>query len=61
MLVVPLAQTFHWSRAQISGANAASVLIAGVLGIPVGYLLDRGRARLLMTVGSLLAGFDWDG
>jgi MFS family permease len=56
VLVVPLSETFHWSRASISGANALSVLIAGVLGVPVGYVLDRWGARLLMTGGSLLAG-----
>jgi nitrate/nitrite transporter NarK len=56
VLVVPIASTFHWSRAAISGTNALSVLVAGVLGVPVGYALDKWGPRLLMMVGSLLAG-----
>ena len=56
VLVVPLSATFSWSRADISGANALSLLIAGLLGLPVGYLVDRYGARWLMTSGSVLAG-----
>lgn len=56
VLEVPLATTFAWSRAELSGAHALSLLVAGILGVPVGYLVDRFGARHLMTVGSVLAG-----
>jgi len=56
VLEVPLATTFAWSRAELSGAYALSLLVAGVLGVPVGYLVARSGARILMTVGSVLAG-----
>ncbi len=53
---MPLATTFGWSRAELSGAYALSLLVAGILGVPVGYLVDRYGARWLMTGGSALAG-----
>ena len=56
ILEVPLATTFGWSRAELSGAYALSLLVAGILGVPVGYLVDRYGARWLMTGGSALAG-----
>lgn len=55
-LVVPISTTFAWKRADISGAYALSLLLAGLLGMPVGYLVDRHGARWLMTLGSALAG-----
>jgi MFS family permease len=54
VLEVPLVTTFGWSRAQLSGASSCSLLLAGLLGVPVGWLLDRASARLLLTLGSLL-------
>lgn len=36
VLEVPLATTFAWSRAELSGAYALSLLVAGVLGVPLG-------------------------
>src|SRR5258708_30437761 len=47
---------FHWGRASISGAYALGLIIAGLLGVPIGYLADRWGARLLMSCGSALAG-----
>ncbi len=61
VLVVPISTSLHWDRASISGAYAAGLVIAGVLGIPVGYLLDRWGARLLMSVGSLMAALSLTG
>lgn len=55
VLVVPLDATFHWGRASISGVYALGLVIAGVLGVPVGSLVDRRGARLLMSCGSALA------
>jgi MFS family permease len=56
VLVVPLDATFHWGRASISGAYARGLILAGLLGVPIGYLVDRRGARLLMSVGSAVAG-----
>ena len=56
VLVVPLDATFHWGRASISGAYALGLILAGLLGVPIGYFVDRRGARLLMSVGSVLAG-----
>src|SRR5260370_34730270 len=56
VLVVPLDATFHWGRASISGAYTLGLIIAGLLGVPIGYLVDRRGARLLMSGGSVLAG-----
>lgn len=56
VLEVPLATAFAWSRAELSGAYALSLLVAGVLGVPIGYLVDRFGGRILMTAGSVLAG-----
>lgn len=55
VLVVPLASTFHWNRASISGAYALSVVLSGLFGVPIGYTVDRWGARWLMTAGSALA------
>jgi MFS family permease len=56
VLVVPIDMTFHWGRASISGAYALGLIVAGLLGLPIGYLVDRWGARLLMSSGSALAG-----
>ena len=56
VLLVPMQHDLHWTRAQLSGALAAGLVIAGLLGVPVGGLVDRRGARLLMSAGSLLGG-----
>ena len=56
VLVVPLDAAFHWGRASISGVYALGLIIAGLLGVPIGSLVDRRGARLLMSCGSVLAG-----
>ncbi len=56
VLVDPVGQEFGWSRASISGAFSLSVVLAGFLGVPIGRLLDQRGARLLMTIGSAVAG-----
>src|SRR5258708_13483027 len=55
VLVVPLDAAFGWGRASISGAYALGLIIAGLLGVPIGSLVDRWGARLLMSAGSALA------
>lgn len=54
ILVVPVSTSLHWDRASVSGAYAVGLIVAGVLGVPVGHLLDRWGARLLMSCGSIV-------
>jgi MFS family permease len=54
VLVVPIHQDLGWSRATISGAFSAGLVVSGVLGLPVGRMVDRYGARLLMSAGSVL-------
>ena len=56
VLVVPIDATFHWGRASISGAYALGLILAGLLGVPIGSLVDKRGARLLMSCGSALGG-----
>ena len=56
VLVVPVSTTFHWSQASLSGAYTVGLILAGLLGVPIGHLVDRWGARVLMTCGSLLGG-----
>src|SRR6266550_1731990 len=55
VLVVPISTSMQWNRASISGTYAVGLVVAGVLGVPIGHLVDRWGARLLMSVGSALA------
>jgi MFS family permease len=56
VLVLPVSTTLHWNRASLSGAFSCGLLLSGLLGVPIGHLVDRFGARLLMTVGSALGG-----
>jgi MFS family permease len=56
VLVVPVSTTQHWSRASLSGAYSLGLVLSGLLGVPIGQLVDRWGARLLMTVGSAVGG-----
>lgn len=56
VLVVPMGRDLGWQRADLSGAYALSTLLAGLLGVPIGRLVDRHGARLALTTGSALAG-----
>ena len=56
VLVVPMERELGWSRALLSGAFSISLLTTGLLGLPVGRLVDRHGSRALMSFGSLLGG-----
>lgn len=56
LFVVPMEQTLGWSRATINGALSVGLLVSGLTALPVGMAIDKGHARLVMTVGSLLGG-----
>ncbi|MFJ5985323.1 MFS transporter [Lentzea sp. NPDC092896] len=44
-----------WSLAAITAGFSASQIVAGLVGIPVGRLLDRHGPRAIMTTGSVVA------
>ncbi len=54
VFVLPMEMELGWTRAQSSGAFSLGLMVAGLAAIPVGRLVDRGGARLTMTLGSLL-------
>lgn len=56
VLIVPIQHELGWSRTLISGAISLTLLTSGLLGLPVGRLVDRRGARLPMAIGSVLGG-----
>src|SRR5713226_4521416 len=54
VLIVPLSTDLGWTRATVSGALSVSLLLAGVLGMPIGRLVDLYGARWIMTMGSVV-------
>ena len=46
---------FSWSRVQTSGAFSLALLISGLSAFFVGSIVDKYGARLIMTLGSILA------
>ena len=52
VFIRPMEAEFGWSRGELSGAFSLSLLITGLVALPVGYWLDKRGARLLMTAGS---------
>jgi MFS family permease len=57
VLLVPIQHETGWSRGAISGAYSLSFIAVGVAGIPIGRLVDRHGARVLMAGGSALGAF----
>jgi MFS family permease len=53
VFIAPMEAEFGWSRGELAGAFSLSILITGLVALPVGHWLDRHGARLLMTVGSV--------
>src|ERR1700691_5959011 len=56
IFLAPLLKYFHWSRARASMLESALLLTAGVSAPVVGVLLDRFEAKLVITLGALIAG-----
>ena len=50
VLIVPLEQEFHWSRATISFAVGVNLLLYGMIGPFAAALMDRFGVRLTMTL-----------
>lgn len=53
VFITPMEADLGWTRGEITGAFSLSLLITGLIGVPVGHWLDRRGARLLMTAGSI--------
>ncbi len=53
VFITPMEAEFGWSRGELSGAFSLSLLITGLVALPVGYWLDKRGSRLLMTAGSI--------
>jgi MFS family permease len=56
VLIVPMQRELGWNRTLVSGAISLALLTSGLLGLPIGRLVDRHGARVPMTIGSLLGG-----
>src|SRR5690349_3088717 len=55
VFLVPMSEELGWSRVELTGAFSLALLVSGLVGVPVGQLLDRHGTRVLMTVGSVAA------
>lgn len=56
LFLEPIEAELGLARTELTGALTAGLLVAGLCSLPVGALIDRGHARLLMTGASLLGG-----
>lgn len=52
----PMAAELGIAKPQIYGAATFGLLLAGLAAYPVGWLIDRGHGRAVMTGGALLGG-----
>jgi len=52
VLLAPMEREMGWSRAESTAAFSLALLLAAAGAVPAGRLVDRGRARLMMTLGS---------
>jgi MFS family permease len=55
LVLLPMESDLGWSRAQLSGAYSLSLLVLGLVGIPIGVMSDRRGPRFLIMAGSVLA------
>ncbi|MGW6442789.1 MFS transporter [Lentzea sp. NPDC055074] len=55
VLLPTISSDSGWSHAAITAGFSASQIVAGLVGIPVGRLLDRHGPRAIMTTGSVVA------
>jgi MFS family permease len=55
VFITPMEAELGWSRAELTGGFSLGLLVMGLMAFPVGTWVDTHGARLLMTVGSILA------
>jgi MFS family permease len=53
VFLTPMGAELGWSKTELTGALSLGLLTAAAAALPVGLLIDRGRARLVMAGGSL--------
>jgi predicted MFS family arabinose efflux permease len=53
LFIVPMEIELGWGREWLNGALSLGLFASGLAAYPVGALIDRGRARAVMTLGSL--------
>lgn len=56
LLADPLGQELGVDKATVYGAATLGLIISALAAFPVGSLIDRGRGRAIMVLGSLLGG-----
>ncbi|HNB27904.1 MAG TPA: MFS transporter [Alphaproteobacteria bacterium] len=56
ILAEPMSAELGVDKPQIYGAATFGLLLAGAAAYPVGYLIDRGKGRAILTGGALLGG-----
>ena len=54
--VIPMRRQFGWSEPQTMGAFTLGLALWGAASYAVGAAIDRGRGRLVLSAGSVLAG-----
>ena len=54
--VIPMRRQFGWSEPQTMGAFTLGLALWGAASYAVGAAIDRGRGRMVLSAGSLLAG-----
>ena len=52
ILLAPMEREMGWSRAESTAAFSIALLVSAVFAVPAGRWVDRGGARLMMTLGS---------
>ena len=55
ILLAPMEREMGWSRAQSTAAFSIALLVSAIGAVPAGRWVDRGGARLMMTLGSCAA------
>jgi MFS family permease len=55
VFITPMEKDLGWSRSELTGGFSLALLVMGIMAFPVGSWIDQHGARLLMTIGSILA------
>ena len=56
LFLEPMEAELALARTELTGALTLGLLVAGLCSLPVGALIDKGHARLVMTLASVLGG-----
>ncbi len=55
IMLKPLTEEFGWSRTAVTGAITTGTILAGLVSLPFGKLVDRYGTRLLTSLGAFVA------